>query len=182
MSRSQGNARLCFFLLCRRSSMRKTFFAPASTGDDAGHERHPVIAADDKLPQFWRSADSGHGNPLFPQCPRMMASFLMQKLSYPTEKVLFTKITKNKIVLSFKDTLRISLRQRPTAPPTLSPLLLLFVTYWGNWKGKSRKEIHDFDKIQANRKMTFKTSKQKATHYLHQITLLSIWNDVYRDV
>ena len=37
----------------------------------------------------------------------------MQRLSYPTETVLSNKITRNRIVLSFKDSLRKPLRRRP---------------------------------------------------------------------
>ena len=45
---------------------------------------------------------------MFPQ-----ASVIMQRLSYPTETVLTNKITRNRIVLSFKDSLRKPLRRRP---------------------------------------------------------------------
>ena len=41
------------------------------------------------------------------------ASVLMQRLSYPTETVLSNKITRNRIVLSFKDSPRKPLRRRP---------------------------------------------------------------------
>ena len=41
------------------------------------------------------------------------ASVLMQRLSYPTETVISNKITRNRIVLSFKDSPRKPLRRRP---------------------------------------------------------------------
>ena len=41
------------------------------------------------------------------------ASVLMQRLSYPTETVLFNKITRNRTVLSFKDSPRKPLGRRP---------------------------------------------------------------------
>ena len=41
------------------------------------------------------------------------ASVLMQRLSYPAETVLSNKMSKNGIVLSFKDSPRIPLRRRP---------------------------------------------------------------------
>ena len=41
------------------------------------------------------------------------ASVLMQGLSHPTETVLSNEITKNRIVLSFKDSPRNPLRRRP---------------------------------------------------------------------
>ena len=37
----------------------------------------------------------------------------MQRLSYPTETVLTNEITRNRIVLSFKDSLRKPLGRRP---------------------------------------------------------------------
>ena len=42
-----------------------------------------------------------------------MQRVVMQRLSYPTETVLSTKITRNRIVLSFKDSLREALGRRP---------------------------------------------------------------------
>ena len=44
---------------------------------------------------------------------REKASVLMQRLSYPTETVLSNKITRNRIVLSFKGSPRKPLRRRP---------------------------------------------------------------------
>ena len=41
------------------------------------------------------------------------ASVLIQRLSYPAETVLSNKMSKNGIVLSFKDSPRIPLRRRP---------------------------------------------------------------------
>ena len=38
----------------------------------------------------------------------------MQRLSYPTETVLSKEVTRNRIVLSFKDSPRKPLGQRPT--------------------------------------------------------------------
>ena len=45
---------------------------------------------------------------------REKASVLMQRLSFPTETVLSNKITKNRIVLSFKDSPQKPLRRRPS--------------------------------------------------------------------
>ena len=45
---------------------------------------------------------------------------IRQRLSYPTETVLSNKITRNRIVLSFKDSSQKPLRQRPPLPPSLS--------------------------------------------------------------
>ena len=42
------------------------------------------------------------------------ASVVMQRLSYPTETVLFNKITRNIMFLSFKDSPRKPLGRRPT--------------------------------------------------------------------
>ena len=44
---------------------------------------------------------------------RYQASVLMLRLSYPTETVLSNKITRNRIVLSFKDSPRKPLGRRP---------------------------------------------------------------------
>ena len=43
----------------------------------------------------------------------MEASVLILRLSYPTETVLSNKITRNRIVLSFKDSPRKALGRRP---------------------------------------------------------------------
>ena len=45
---------------------------------------------------------------------RQQASILMQRLFYPTETVLFNKITKKGIVLSFRDSPRKPLGRRPS--------------------------------------------------------------------
>ena len=44
----------------------------------------------------------------------LQASVLMLRLSYPSETVLFNKITRNRIVLSFKDSPRKTLGRRPS--------------------------------------------------------------------
>ena len=43
-----------------------------------------------------------------------MASVVMQRISYPTETVLYNKITRNRIVPSIKDSPRKPLRRRPS--------------------------------------------------------------------
>ena len=47
------------------------------------------------------------------EAERLEASAVMQRLSYPTETVLSNEITRDRIVLSFKDSPRKPLGQRP---------------------------------------------------------------------
>ena len=51
-----------------------------------------------------------------PRSNSRKASVVMKRLSYPTETVLSNKITRNKFVLSFKDSPRKSLGRRPILP------------------------------------------------------------------
>ena len=49
----------------------------------------------------------------------------MQRLSYPTENVLSNKITRNNIVLSFKDSPQKPLRRQPFLPQLKTLILLV---------------------------------------------------------
>ena len=65
------------------------------------------------------------------EAERLEASAVMQRLSYPTETVLSNEITRDRIVLSFKDSPRKPLGQRPKDSNTclvlsdVSPMLQL---------------------------------------------------------
>ena len=57
-----------------------------------------------------------------------MASVLMQRLSYLTETVLSNKITRNIIVLSFKDSPRKPLGRRPAVSVVLGEIADMMMT------------------------------------------------------
>ena len=83
--------------------------------DDLEDERDikDFISPDFLFASFSHGTFSGGVRPVEKWKEREKASVLVQRLSYPTETVLPSKIPWNRIVLSFKDSPRKPLRWRP---------------------------------------------------------------------